>query len=367
MKSKILFILHWPPPVHGSSVVGLHIKDSEIINENFDCYYINLGTSITIDEIGKNTIGKIFRYLTIIRKVISNLVCNRPALCYFAISAKGNAFYKDALIILFVKLFRIKLVFHFHNKGVSTRQDQFVDNLLYRFVFKNTDAILLSKFLYFDVQSYLPESKIHICPNGIPEMSIPPSDTTKRVREIVKILFLSNLIESKGVYDLLEACSILKQKGIPFECNFIGGEGDINVTQFQFKVQSLGLSNQINYLGKKFGNEKNQAFKDADIFAFPTYYHYECFPLVLLEAMQHELPVVSTYEGGIKDIVEDGETGFLVQQNNVLAFAEKLETLIKSMEMRTRMGKAGRRKYKQEFTLKKFEIRLIEILNQMVN
>ena len=365
MKNKILFILHWPPPVHGSSVVGLQIKESKIINKNFNCYYINLGTSKSIDEIGKSTLSKIFRYLIIIWKVISNLVSNRPALCYFAITAKGNAFYKDTLVVLLVKLFRVKLIYHFHNKGVNTRKDRFIDNLLYRFVFKNSDAILLSKFLYSDVHSYLSEAKIHICPNGIPEMSQPPGDTTRKEREIVKILFLSNLIESKGVYDLLEACLILKHKRIPFECNFVGGEGDINAAQFQYKVQNLGLSNQVNYLGKKFGNEKNQAFKDTDIFAFPTY--NECFGLVLLEAMQYELPVVSTFEGSIRDIVEDGKTGFLVQQRDVLAFAEKLETLIKSKEMRNIMGKAGRRKYEQEFTLKKFEIRLTEILNQMVS
>ncbi len=242
-----------------------------------------------------------------------------------------------------------------------------MDNLLYRFVFKNTNAILLSKYLYPDVKSYLPEAKIHICPNGIPEMSKPLGVKCRKKEGIVKILFLSNLIESKGVFILLEACSILKQKGISFECNFIGGEGDINATQFQERVILLGLTKHVKYLGKKYGEEKNQAFIDADIFAFPTYYYYECFPLVLLEALQHELPVVSTFEGGILDIVEDGKTGFLVQQKNVQAFAEKLEILIKSYDMRCKMGAAGRQKYEQNFTLKKFEFRMTEILNQMIN
>ena len=73
-------------------------------------------------------------------------------------------------------------------------------------------------------------------------------------------------------------------------------------------------------MGRKYEKEKEETFAKADIFAFPTYYNNECFPLVLLEAMQHSLPVVSTFEGGIPDIVDEGEAGFLVAQKN----AEKL-------------------------------------------
>jgi len=364
MKKKVLFILHWPPPVHGSSVVGLKIKESKIINENFDCYYINLGTSKSIDEIGKNYLSKIFRFPIIIWRVLRSLIFNRPTICYFAITAKGTAFYKDALVVCLVKFFRVKLVYHFHNKGVSTRQNQFTNNLLYRFVFNNTDAILLSKYLYFDIQSFIPETKIHICPNGISKLDKPPMPVDKKQNKIANILFLSNLIESKGVFVLLAACSILLQKGISFKCDFVGGEGDINASQFQNKVKSLGLTNHVKYLGRKYGEEKNKAFNEVDIFALPTL--EDCFPLVLLEAMQNELPVVSTFEGGIMDIVEDNVTGFLVQPQNAQSLAAKLELLIQNSDLRKIMGKAGRQKYEQEFTLVKFETRLKEILNQMV-
>jgi glycosyltransferase involved in cell wall biosynthesis len=53
-------------------------------------------------------------------------------------------------------------------------------------------------------------------------------------------------------------------------------------------------------------------FEKSHIFVFPTFYYYECFPLVLLEAMQHALPVISTDEGGIPDIAETGITGYIV-------------------------------------------------------
>lgn len=364
---KILFILHTPPPVHGSSVVGKAIKDSQIINEAFECSYINLGTSRTVDEIGKNPFVKIGRYLSIIIAVLKQLVTNKPNLCYLAITAKGPAFYKDSLIALLVKGIGVRMVYHFHNKGVSTHQHKTLDNFLYRRVFKNAHAILLSKYLYSDVEKYFTPERVHYCPNGIPDIDFKQKKLEKRKNEKVEILFLSNLIESKGVFVLLKACEILKQKGLPFHCTYVGGEGDVNAHQFQEKTKELGLSDQVVYVGKKYGTDKEVIFSKADIFAFPTYYEYETFGLVNLEAMQFCLPIVSTYEGGIPDIVEDGKTGFLVQQKDFKALADKLEILIKDPELRIAMGKAGRLKYEKMYTQDIFENNLLNILEKIIS
>src|SRR5690606_31661276 len=131
-----------------------------------------------------------------------------------------------------IKLFRVKLVYHFHNKGVSTKKDKFFDNLLYKFAFKNSKVILLSQYLYEDVKLYVSPINIFICPNGISQNNTLQKHYYEKENEITKILFLSNLLKSKGVYILLEACAKLKQKGIAFQCNFIGGEGDINGNRF---------------------------------------------------------------------------------------------------------------------------------------
>jgi len=88
--------------------------------------------------------------------------------------------------------------------------------------------------------------------------------------------------------------------------------------------------------------------------------------LVLLEAMQFSLPVVSTFEGGIPDVVENGVTGFLVPQKDVEALAEKLELLIRNPELRKQMGEAGRKRYQEKFTLEKFENTLKDIIEQII-
>ncbi|HQG77905.1 MAG TPA: glycosyltransferase [Bacteroidales bacterium] len=74
------------------------------------------------------------------------------------------------------------------------------------------------------------------------------------------------------------------------------------------------------------------------------------------------LPVVSTFEGGIPDMVDDGVTGFLAPQHDVGALAGKPEELIRNPGMHQQMGCSGREKFEKEFTLEKFENRLTVIL-----
>lgn len=371
MRNKVLFILHIPPPVHGSSMVGKTIKESPVINQAFECSFINLGTSRNVGEIGKNPMVKVGRYLNILGKVLKQLISNKPKLCYLAITVKGIAFYKDSLIALLVKMFGVRLVYHFHNKGVKTKRHNVIYNLLYRIVFNNSHAILLSKYLYSDIEKYFTLDKVFFCPNGIPEIQSKCDKNQSNAATLkndiskpVEILFLSNLIESKGVFVLLDACKILKSRGYSFHCTFVGSEGDITAQQLNDKIDAIELVDHVHYVGKKYGIEKEQYFSKCDIFVFPTY--YECLPLVLLEAMQHCLPIVSTFEGGIPDVVDDGKTGFLVPQKDPKALADKLEILIQSPTSRYSMGKAGRQRFEKMFTLEMFENNLLNILNKII-
>ena len=244
MLKNVLFILHYPPPVHGAAMVGQYIRESKLINEAFDCRYINLGTSLSIDEIGKSGLAKWKRYFRILGQTVTNLTNFKPDLVYVTLTASGNGFYKDALVVLLVKAFRKKIVFHFHNKGVKLHQDKWFDNALYTLVFRNSKVIILSEHLYPDIEKYVPKERVYFCANGIPENNaIRPK--VKNQKDKIEILFLSNLIVSKGVFVLLETCRLLQQKKLPFNCTFIGGEGDITAKQFQEKVDGLGIENCV--------------------------------------------------------------------------------------------------------------------------
>lgn len=363
---KVLFLLHYPPPIHGASIVGKYIIESQLINQDFFIKYLNLSTAKSLNNIGKNTPVKLFRYISLVLNTIFYILKDKPQLVYMTLTTKGKGLYKDAFVALIIKTFGCKIVYHLHNKGVKTRQDRRFDNFLYKVVFKNTKVILLSHKLCKDIQKYVTADSRYICPNGVPKIKIEKyKDSLGSKKSVIQILFLSNLMEAKGIYVLLEACKILEDRNIKFGLKIIGAESDVSLFKLREKIKKLKIKNDVHYLGPKYNNEKNSYFALSDIFVFPSL--DECFPLVLLEAMQFNLPVVTTREGGIPDIIKNGENGFLVEKRDATDLANKLEILIKDKRLRKRMGDDGRERYLNNYTIDHFEKQFVKILNTIIH
>ncbi|WP_282074663.1 glycosyltransferase family 4 protein [Maribacter aquivivus] len=364
---KILYIMHYPPPIHGAAMMGKYIKESALINEEFNCRYINLSTSIKVDEIGVSGLLKWLRFFSIFFTEFKELLLFRPHLVYFTLTAKGIGFYKDAMLVIAAKFLGFKTIVHFHNKGISSNQHMKLNDVLYKLVFKNTKVILLAPELYQDVEKYVDEKQVYYCSNGIPaieKIKIVKNRDKHKKDDTSVLLFLSNLIISKGVFVLLESCKLLKDKGVVFQCKIVGGSGDLNESQLMEKISELGLENEVIYLGKKYGEDKIEIFNEASIFVLPTFYDNECFPLVLLEAMQFSLPLVATKEGGIASIVNDGKNGFIVSRKDAGDLARVLQIMIEDRKLRRKLGKKSRKKFKKRYTLETFEENLVSILKQ---
>ncbi len=359
---KILFLLHLPPPVHGSSIVGRNIYNSKIINKKIKANYINLSLSNSVSKVKSVNILKILYSFVIIVKVFYSIIFNRPNLCYMALTVSGLAFFRDIMIISLLKIFRIKIVYHMHNKGVANYQNRFIYNILYRYAFNNVDVILLSNRLYGDIEKYIKPCRKYVCPNGLLDNAKKYKKSLNISNTPVKLLFLSNLIKSKGVFVLLDACKILEGKGYDFHCYFVGSEGDIDRSTFEQALKKINFKNKVLYLGPMYDKNKDKILLESDIFIFPTFYPMECFPLVILEAMQFSTPVISTNEGGILDIIDDVENGFIVKQKDPIDLASKIEILMNDNNLRSRMGKKARIKYEQNFTKEIFEHNMLNIL-----
>ncbi len=362
-KPKALFILHLPPPFHGAAAVGKYIHDSKIINEAFDADFIDLATNRILSQSGKGSFKKITTFAGIAKNVITVLRKSKYDLCYMTITAQGAGFYKDLVIVSILKIWRCNIVYHFHNKGVSNNKSAQA-RILYKYAFKNTKSILTSRYLYPDIQNYVKPENVFYCLLGIPVIS-KLSDPNKRIIKAesnarCRLLFLSNMIIQKGIFVLLEACEKIYNQGLSFECHYVGGWSDITEEQFKNEIDKRQLTNIVFAHGPKYNEEKQAFYETADVFVFPT--HYDTFGLVNLEAMQNGLPVVSTPEGGIPDIVVQGETGFLVPHDSATLLAERLATLIKNPTLRYSMGEKGRQRFFELFTLETFENNLTQIL-----
>lgn len=364
MSQKILFIMHMPPPVHGAAVIGKYIHDSKIINKAFDCLYINPAASKKVSSIGKLSFGKIFFLFSLLRKIVKTVKTEKPDLCYMTPSTWDWGFYRDCLIVFILKRFNVKIVFHFHNKPKIGFGDKWYNKCLYRYFFKGTNYIFLDEILTKPFENYIDNKHLYICPNGIETVD---NIIRKNVYdENLRFLFLSNLINDKGVCALLKACEILKNKGLKFHCDYVGKSGDIDSNELIELINSKELADKVSYLGPKYGDEKNNVLVQHDVLVFPTYYEGESFALVLLEAMQMGLACISTYEGAIPHLIDNNVTGLLVEQRNVKELADKMEYCINNSTEVKKMGQKGKEKFLKLYTKDIFEQNITNILKNCI-
>ena len=363
-KKKVLFILHLPPPCHGAAEMGRLIRESDCVNEAFEARYINLSASQSIAEIGHFAWKKLSVISRLLRQVRKEVHEWNPDLVYLTPSSTMPGLLKDVLVKRCAARRGAKIVLHFHNRGVADRQDRFLDNFLYHRLFRDAHVILLSPRLYPDMQKYVSADQVSFCPNGIPAVSC----TAERSAGPTRLLFLSNLIRSKGIPELLEACRILNDDGLDFASDLIGKETeDFSAASLAAEIQEKGLSDRVHYLGPMYGADKWAALSQADVFVFPSWYPAECFPLVLLEAMAAGLPIVTTDEGAIPDIVRDGENGFICPAHDPDSVAVALRKLLSDSELRKKMGACGRQRYQEKFTAEAFESCFIGILEKVID
>ena len=381
--------MHMPPPVHGASMVGKYIHDSELINSEFDCYFLNPTTAKNLEDVSKFRIGKVFDVFGLIKRIKEKVREVQPDLVYFTANATGMPFYKDFLIVSALKntLKEVasrrsdskegQIVVHYHNKGVATRQDHILDNMLYKRFFKGLKIILLTDNLYSDIKKYVKRTDVQICENGIPDLN--PTITFSK-SSTINLFYLGNMMAEKGVWTLLYACKELMKRGVDFHCDFVGGWKDVSEKSFNDVVADLGIGEYVSAHGAKYGDEKEPFFEKADVMVFPTYYHNECFPLVLLEGMMHGLACVSTREAGIPGIVSgfgletkfdcnassEKATGFLVERKNASQLADAIERLANNQKLWMQMCVEGRKKYVEQFSLPVFEKRLTECIKNLL-
>lgn len=197
-------------------------------------------------------------------------------------------------------------------------------------------------------------NKVSVITCGVDTRSFLPLEKEKKRTELgipedsKVILYVGKLNHGKGV-DLLLECAKRMQ-----EAYFILiGEGKIRASYKNCRF----VDPQPNHTLAKW-------YSAADVFLLPS--RSEGTPVVVLEALSCGIPVVASKVGGIPDLIKDGETGYLIEPENVDMFEEKLRDLLENAEKRRQMGLRGRKDMIENYDSLKIAERIKQIYEKVL-
>ncbi len=184
----------------------------------------------------------------------------------------------------------------------------------------------------------------------------------------VRILFVGRLTEKKGVKYLIEAISLLKDKGFECKVSIVGG-GELR-KDLQALTEKLGNENFIEFLGAKSHNELAEIYASHDIFVGPSIRtaggDTEGLGLTFVEAGMSGCVLIGTDVGGIGDVIHDGKTGFLIPEKNSKAIAETIAHVLHNRESVEAITQQCRKECMEKFDLdmisRKYSKFLLEIV-----
>ena len=206
------------------------------------------------------------------------------------------------------------------------------------------------------------EKKIKVVYHGIDLRIFKPIEVKEKV---VDILSIGNLVEKKGFHYLIEACEILKKRGILFKCLVIG-EGYLK-SQFVDMIKEFDLEKYIELTERKPQSELPQIYAKSRIFVLPSFITDEGdrdgIPNVLAEAMAMDMPVISSNIPNISELIEHGKTGILVKEKEPQALAEAIETLLFDEKLREKLGGKAKEKIVADFDFKKHTKKIAEFFH----
>ncbi|MEY7849614.1 glycosyltransferase family 4 protein [Natrarchaeobius sp. A-rgal3] len=269
------------------------------------------------------------------------------------------SFYRSSFYVLFAaSVWNRPVVVHVHGSSF----DEFVatdSRLLARYqsiVFDASDrVVVLSPYWREVVATRTDEASIHVLPNAVEPSLYDPEFGGS----VPRLVFVSNMIDRKGVAELVAAADRLASStDRSYELHF-AGKGPLSSS-----VEALAESHEnVTYHGYVSEARKRELLSEGSIYVLPTY--AEGLPIAMLEGMAGGNAIVSTTVGSIPEVVGD-ENGILVEPGDVDDLHDALETLIASPERVESMGRQNRRRIEERYSWEEITEELLEIYSREV-
>lgn len=313
-------------PSKDDAYYGVFVKN--FYNSMVESPEIEIVSTSFIRGRGKSFLSKLLKYFTFYISILFKSLFIRYDIVYVHnVSHSILPLYPVLLKRLFTKI-RIIINPHGEDMVITHKIDGILLKLSLPFI-KRADQIVAPSSYYADLITALYKlnpKKVFISPSGGVDLSI------FRVLEIkqpitipcMRIGFVSRIDGDKGWDVLLHALSILVvfDQFKSLKVSFVGRGTDVN--NFLELVDSLKLSDHVEYLGFKSHTQLPEIINTFDVFVFPTKMK-ESLGLVGLESMACGIPVIASNQGGMSDYVKDGINGFIFKCGDHISLSNALQ------------------------------------------
>lgn len=181
----------------------------------------------------------------------------------------------------------------------------------------------------------------------------------------IRLLAVGRLVRKKGLDTFVDACAVLRQRGVDFEAVIAGEPGD-HEPEVRARVAESGLEDRVSFLGPLTQSGLFEEYQRATVFALPCRIledgDRDGIPNVLMEAMACRLPVVTTGVSGITELVRDEVNGLIVAPDRPNDLADALHRLVKDPELARRLAERGRSTIAERFDASTTAARMASLL-----
>ena len=353
---KILFVGPLLPPVHGQSLAFTRFVGS-VKDEN----KIVVDTNIEV----KLKFGKVFYAFKILSSILIKTIFVKCNVIYFTCSRSFLGSLKDVLLINLAALKNIKLVNHLHGSDfyefLHSSPKWYQSTLFYSYSKVDISIVLLDsmKAQFID----FPNMELKVVVNFYDKEC--NERLAEKEKNKINLVYLSNIISSKGIFELIDAFEVLSKTHENIHLNIAGGyiaDEYLSIDKVRKKFeQKISLSNRITYTGKIFEREKVALLQKSDIFILPSYYKSEAFPISIIEAMACKNAIVTTNYKYLPEVVGE-KNGVLVNPKSVESLIEGVEILLNDIEKLRKIQAHNKVEAQNKYSLNQYLKNLNEIV-----
>lgn len=219
----------------------------------------------------------------------------------------------------------------------------------------------VSRYMVGRISSGRPRHQPVVCiPNGVDLERFSPRNGVEQGKDMV-VGCAARLVEGKGVEDVLEALADPRLGAARLR---IAGDGE-QLQALRARARSLGVDSRTEFLGAVV--DMPSFWRSTDLAVAPSREVVESFGMSAVEAMACGKPVVATENGGLAEVVADGETGRIVPRGDVPALVSAIGDYLEDGERRAAHGLAGRRRCELKYSIDHTAARYLALCSDLVS